>query len=107
MIDNKKIYDYIEYITEALMNGTHEVVYFNANENVVYNQNDRKDNIDSFSFTIELKDFQPEKKKINKIEYEVGVKLDNDSVKDTLDALAHTIARRKYEHINGGPYREY
>lgn len=105
MIDNEKIYDYIEYIVEALMHGTHEVTYFDANESVVYSQQDGRDNVDNFSLTIELKRL-PKKKKINKIEYEVGVKLNNDSLKDTLDAFARNITSGNYEGISG-PHREY
>ena len=105
MIDNEKIYDYLEYIIEALMDGTHEVTYFDANESVVYNQYDVKDNVDTFSLTIELKRL-PKEKKVNKINYEIGVKLNNDSVKDTLDALAQTMAAGRYEGLSG-PHREY
>jgi hypothetical protein len=105
MIDNEKIYDYIEYIIEALTHGTHEVTYFDVNESVIYSQYDGVSNEDNFSLTIELKRL-PEKKKVNKIEYEVGVKLDNSSVKDTLDALAQTMAASRYEGPSG-PHREY
>lgn len=114
MIDNERIYDYVEYIVEALMHGTHEVTYFDANESVVYSQHDSRDDTDNFSFTIELKRLPekkkvnkvPEKKKVNKIEYEVGVKLDSDSLKDTLDAFARNITSGNYESISG-PHREY
>lgn len=101
MINNEKIYDYVEYIIEALTHGTHEVTYFDANESVVYGQQDSRDNVDTFSLTIELKRL-PEKKKVNKINYEIGVKLNN----DTLDALAQTMAAGRYERPCG-PHREY
>jgi|GEM_PF-6954762 len=105
MIDNEKIYDYIEYIIEALTHGTHEVTYFDVNESVVYSQYDGVRNEDNFSFTIGLKRL-PDKKKVNKIECEVGVRLDDRSVKDTLDALAQTMAAGRYERPSG-PHREY
>jgi len=62
MIDNEKIYDYVEYIIEVLMDGTHEVTYFNVNESVVYNQEGERESNDTFNLTIKLKRL-PEKKR--------------------------------------------
>lgn len=99
MIDNEKIYNYVEYIVGALMNGTHKVTYFDVNENVVYNQDDERESNDIFNLTIELKRL-PEKKKENKVDISVGVKLDTiGSIKDTLEALAQDIAADRYKGL--------
>lgn len=105
MIDEERVLEYLDYLIEAIVYETHSIEYFDAVEQLTHNNFVEGENADTITITIELKRL-PEKKKENKINYEIGVKLDNDSLKDTLDAFARNITSGNYEGISG-PHREY